>query len=268
MDDPTTRSTERPTESALPLSDGIYYPDSKQNLCRTVTAGSGVTRFGSIEKCCEHPWMAGEWAQCVEDSIELRDMTPDPTRNPTRPPTRPPTRRPVEVDEPDKTPTGGVGGRGDGVDEEMVFYPDFDLGVCRWDGKHQNSPYRFSNAKECCSNRLMDYETCMSHADPYGIGAGEDDEEQPIPTASCRWYPNPLKFGSCIYSPHYPPEWDVDESMFLYDTHSDCCLGAFLQGGCVEELACGGGATGSSGGGGAGGGSVPSGSSSTAPTTL
>ncbi|EJK65224.1 hypothetical protein THAOC_13945, partial [Thalassiosira oceanica] len=100
--------------------------------------------------------------------MELKDTTPKLTRNPTRPP----TRRPVEVDEPDdETPTGGVQGGGSStVMSGMVFYPDFDQGVCRWDGKHQNSPYRFSNAEECCSNRLMDYGRCMSHADPYGNG--------------------------------------------------------------------------------------------------
>ncbi|EJK65225.1 hypothetical protein THAOC_13944, partial [Thalassiosira oceanica] len=122
----------------------------------------------------------------------------------------------------------------------------------------------------------MDYVRCMSHADPYGSGGGEDsadeDDDKPsIPTASCRWYPNPLNFGSCVYSPHYPPQWDADKStaaMFLYETHGDCCLGAYLQDRCGEELACGDDATGSSGGGGAGGGSVPSGSSSIVPTTL
>ncbi|EJK68497.1 hypothetical protein THAOC_10314 [Thalassiosira oceanica] len=298
----------------------VFYPDSKQNVCRTVTDGSGIVRFGSIEKCCAYPWMAGSLAQCVDDSIELKDTTPKLTRNPTRPP----TRRPMEVDEPDdETPTGGVQGGGSStVMSGMVFYPDFDQGVCRWDGKHQNSPYRFSNAEECCSNRLMDYGRCMSHADPYGNGrdetkvvggmvfypdfvlglcrwdgkhqnspyrfstakeccsnqlmdygrcmshadpygsgggndsADEDDDKPSIQTASCRWHPDPLNFGSCVYSPHYPPHW-ADKSTsttFLYDTHGECCLGTYSQGGCGEELACGGDATGSSGGGGAGGG--------------
>ena len=235
--------------------------------------------------------MAGDWAQCVDDSVELRDATPDPTRHPTRPPTRPPTRRPVEVDEDEDEPEDGGGGTAT-VIEGTVFYPDVDLGACRFDGKHQNSPYQFATAELCCHNRLMDYDRCMAYADPYGIGGsgpapspsgggapsptydgGEDsvgeDEDETIPPVTCRWYPNPLNFGSCMYSPHYPPSWSTS-AMFLYDTHIECCIGAFLQwDGCGEELACGDDATGaSSGGGDGGGGSAPSGSASIVPTTL
>ena len=97
---PKAKPTERPTESTPPPTEDVYYPDAKRNVCRTETAGSGFTRFGSIETCCDYPWMYGDSAQCVKNSIELRDTTPDPTRNPTRPPTRLPTRRPVEEDVP------------------------------------------------------------------------------------------------------------------------------------------------------------------------
>lgn len=51
-----------------------------------------------------------------------------------------------------------------GISTRRPFYPDMILKVCKSDGNQGKIPLLFSTAHECCDNKLMDYDKCISYA--------------------------------------------------------------------------------------------------------
>jgi len=105
--------------------------------------------------------------------------TKRPTKKPTKAPkTKRPTKMPIKQNSsptgpgrpntptpptnPEPNPVENPTGNG-----AVVYYPDLNLGVCKFDGLHGNNPYQFPTAAACCNNRWMDYDKCMAYADPY-----------------------------------------------------------------------------------------------------
>ncbi|KAL7554058.1 hypothetical protein ACHAWF_017422, partial [Thalassiosira exigua] len=125
---------------------------------------------------------------CVENSERAIYLATRPTGKPTRRPSPRPTRSPQE---------------------ETVYYPDLQAGVCKSDGRHGDVPYRFSSPEACCANKVMDYGECLAHARPY----------HHAPTGE-RYVPDVYE-GRCEARDVAPDSW------MAFDTAEECCDGSF-----------------------------------------
>ena len=130
---PSSKPTHRPSlDISVP---GHYYPDFAAGYCKSVGLHeSKPFVFASAEKCCDNNIM--DYNDCLLLSIENFQPTITTTT----------------------TTTTLIA---------KVYFPDFVLKVCKFDGNKGNIPYIFSTAHECCDNSYMNYERCMSYAAGY-----------------------------------------------------------------------------------------------------
>lgn len=56
----------------------------------------------------------------------------------------------------------------------------------------------------------------------------------------CVWHPSVSSGGKCVYSGEYPAAWENPDwrHMYLFNTHAECCAGAFQQSDCGREVLC------------------------------
>jgi len=150
---------------------GSFYPDLDAGFCRTDgQQPSNSYSFESAEACCDNGWF--DYDQCLSMSYcPSNDSPPDeknptpkptngspgsPTPKPSKAPTNAPTKAPTMI--PTKRPTDGTLCVG-------PFYPDFGEKLCRADGNQSPTSYKFDSVEECCDNRVMNYNKCLSNSD-------------------------------------------------------------------------------------------------------
>jgi len=172
---PSELPTYNPTYvTQMPTAD-VYWPDAMNTVCKSGDDHPefNTNFFGRLEDCCKFPWI-DDYETCMTRSFEANKPTRHPTRMPTPKPTKVtttprPTRLPDDSPSRPAGPSAPTGGGGGGA---VVYYPDLTLGVCKFDGRHGNTPYQFSTAEACCTNQWMDYDKCMAYADPNSAGGG------------------------------------------------------------------------------------------------
>ena len=72
-----------------------------------------------------------------------------------------------------------------------------------------------------------------------GGGGLSSSHSSPSASSSCAWHPSG---DGCAFSSDYPPEWadPIFRRHRLYDSHPECCRGAFMREDCeMVDAACG-----------------------------
>jgi len=164
------------------------------------SAGAEVTRFD----CAAGTLYSGAgctWADQVDCKVTRRPSR-SPTPSPTHVPTEAPTEVPTELD----------------IDQRVVYYPDFGVGVCR--GQEPGAPQRFPSGVDR-SYLFVSHDKCCAAYFPTNLEACESADvptPSPVPAGEAEWFPD-TNNNRCVNDvAHYPGDW-----LPKFYTFEECC---------------------------------------------